>query len=493
MKKTSTAQAALVLCDKHQNEDIDLYCKPCKTPICSKCVRTDHVGHEFETIATWSRKLINNKDEYLKGLRSIFAGKKKHKDRIVRETKCRNENLLKQKLNSLDKRQEVMKQAVAKLIDKQKAECQSYSDKLSIDVQNLERKTEKEETEIKKILDIFERTTTKGLDIIEFYQKLCSRVSDFEVPSFSEQNEQYVYQEGNINSDRLREMIGSVNEISSVPNVFGKTSTFLHKEVRLNTIRPITNDNAWITYEGEKEFALMNRTGKCFQLVNKNTDDHCFFVSKEENIFIHLDFDRKIVLKIDNSGKTSVIMKTAPLRPFQVGEALDGNILVSLIDEFSFIRTAQSNRNVQMVIPGGQVLHTYEFGEDGFTPMLTIPCALTQNYKSNVCMINQYQIHEGKHRGKVIVFHEKGELKFIYKGHSDEFQPFGICCNSLCNLICNNYRDDSVHIIDSEGTFLAYLLTRDVCIADAMSLGLHSDALWVGSGSGRVAVYRYKY
>ena len=233
MKKTSTVQAALVLCDKHQNEDIDLYCKPCKTPICSKCVCTDHVGHEFETIATWNRKLINNKDRYLKDLRSIFARKKKHKDRIVRETKCRNETLLNKKLNNLEKRQEEMQQAVGKLIDQQKAECQSYSDKMSIDVQILERKTEKDETEIKKMLDTFERTTTKGLDIIEFYQKLCSKVSDFEVPSFCEHNDRYVYQEGHINSDRLREMIGSVNEISSVPNVFGRTSTFLHKEVRL--------------------------------------------------------------------------------------------------------------------------------------------------------------------------------------------------------------------------------------------------------------------
>ena len=140
MKKSFTAQAALLLCDKHQNEEMDLYCKRCKQPICSECVRTDHNGHEFETIAKWSRKLINNRDGYLKELRSTFAKQKKRKDRTVRETKCRNGNLLKKKLNSLEKKRAEMHQAVDKLIDQQKAECQSYSDKLFRDVQNLERK-----------------------------------------------------------------------------------------------------------------------------------------------------------------------------------------------------------------------------------------------------------------------------------------------------------------------------------------------------------------
>ena len=134
MKKSITAQAALLLCEKHQNEEMDLYCKPCKTPICSKCVQTDHVGHDFETIAKWSRKLINNRDGYLKDLRSTFAKQKKRKDRTVSETKCRNKNLLKKKLSSLEMRRGEMHQAVDRLIDQQKAQCKSYNDKLSRDV-----------------------------------------------------------------------------------------------------------------------------------------------------------------------------------------------------------------------------------------------------------------------------------------------------------------------------------------------------------------------
>ena len=492
MKKSFTAQAALLFCDKHQNEEMDLYCKPCKKPICSKCVQTDHVGHDFETIAKWSRKLINNRVGFLNDLRSTFARKKKCNDRTVSETKCRNKNLLRKKLSSLEKKREEMHQAVDKLIDQQKKECKTNSENLSGDVQNLEKKMKEEEDAIMNMLDIFEKTTTKGLDIIEYYEKLCSRVNNMEMPIFCEHNDRQVYYEGDINDDQLKEIIGVVEESSSVPHIEDEVSHFSHKSVAVCNIRAISNDKAWVTYKDEKEFALMNTKGKCIQSVKNNTGRHSFFVTNDKS-FIHFDYNKQLLLKIDLSGKTTKIKDTKPLYPLFVGEALDGNILVTLVDEDSLTRNAQSQRKVQMVMPGGKLLHTYEFGEDGSTPVLTKPCRPIQNYNSNVCVLNGYEVGADIYREKLVVFHEDGEFKFMYEGHGGEFNPQDICCDSLCNVICTNYRDNSVHIIDSDGTFLAYLLTSDTCLADPISLGLHSDALWVGSHSGEVAVYRYKY
>ena len=290
-------------------------------------------------------------------------------------------------------------------------------------------------------------------------------------------------------------MIGSVNKTTSVPNLVANSPSFTHKDAYVHTIRPISNDKAWITYEGEKEFTLMHENGKCSLSLKKDCRAHSFVVMKD-NRFVHIDFHKQIIFKIDRSGETSIIAKTGQLHPFQVGEALDGNILVSLVDEFSFMRTRESQRRVQMMTPGGQVLHTYEFGEDGSTPAFTCPLKPIQNYNSNVCILDEYQTQrESKtiHRGKVFVFYEDGKLKFTYNGHGAEFHPYDICCDSLCNIICGNDFDKTVHILDSEGTFRAYLFTKDTCIAAPASLGLHSNALWVGSQNGEVAVYRYKY
>ena len=174
-------------------------------------------------------------------------------------------------MSRLEKKREEMHQVVDKLIDQQKTECQSNSDRLSRGVQNLEKKIREEEDEIMKMLNIFKKTTTKGLDIIEYYEKLCSRVNDMEVPTFSEHNDRQVYHEGDINNDRLKEMIGMVNEISLIPCAVGKQSPFQHKDMRVYTIRPVSYDKAWISYEGELNHNLMNRSGKCMESINKIT------------------------------------------------------------------------------------------------------------------------------------------------------------------------------------------------------------------------------
>ena len=494
MEKTFTAQAAVLHCHKHQNEEIDLYCKQCREPICSECARTDHLGHDIETIASWSRKLINNRDGFLSDVRSTFASQKKRKDRIVRETKCRNATLLKKKLKSLEKKRDEMHKTVDKLIDQQKTECKLYSDKLSKDVKHLEKTFKKEEGEIVKMLDTFEKTTTKGLDIIEYYDKLCSRVNLMEIQRFSEYYDRQVYQKGAVDSDQLKQMIGSVKETTSAPKLTENSPAFTYKNGRVHTIRPISSDKAWITYMDENEFALLHESGNCIRSAKKYSQGHSSVMTKNKS-FVHVDFDKQIVLKIDRSGETSIIAKTAPLHPFQVGEALDGNILVILVDEVSGTRNPQSQRKVQMLTLGGQTLHTYEFGEDGSTPVITGPFKPTQNYNSNVCILDEYQT-QGRtksDRGKVFVFYEDGDLKFTYNGHGADFRPFDLCCDAFCNIICGNWFDDTVHIIDSEGTFLAFLLKWGTCIADPRSLGLHSDALWVGSKNGEVAVYRYNY
>ena len=145
-----------------------------------------------------------------------------------------------------------------------------------------------------------------------------------------------------------------------------------------------------------------------------------------------------------------------------------------------------------MVTPEGEVLHTYEFGEDGSTPLFTKPIRPMQNYNSNVCVINQYQADD-KPAGTVCVFYEDGTLKFIYKGKGTGFNPIDISCDSVCNIACISYFDETIDIINSDGMFLKHLLSGIHSVSYPYSLGLHKGVLWVGSENGDVKIYRYEY
>ena len=83
--------------------------------------------------------------------------------------------------------------------------------------------------------------------------------------------------------------------------------------------------------------------------------------------FISAYFNELCVVSIDHSGRTKRVFDTSPLHPLDVGPALNGNILVTLVDELSHTRTADSQRKVQMITSKGEPMHTYEFGEDGTT------------------------------------------------------------------------------------------------------------------------------
>ena len=284
-----------------------------------------------------------------------------------------------------------------------------------------------------------------------------------------------------------------VQDVKMASESMEQLSSFRYKEKPIACIRSVSEDKAWITYGFDEEITLMTIRGHPYDSVPKQTTNTVFDVL-DDKYFINVDPQKQVVLRIDHSGKMTNIMDTTPLFSSFVGNALSGNILITLVDDMTYTRTTNSQRKAVMLTPGGKVINTYEFGDDGTTPVFTAPTRLTQNNNSNVCVCNQYEVDTNKIRGNVCVFYEDGGLKFVYSGHEADFNPRDICCDPLCNIICVNTLTNyySVHVIDSEGTFLKYLFTKDTCIPRPRSIALYRDVLWVGSATGEVRVYHYK-
>ena len=487
------AQAAMLYCEKHPSEEEDIYCRRCKIPACTTCLREDHSDHEFDTIAKLSRKLTNNRDTFMKDLTAKYERKEKPKSRKIREVKCRNTNVRSNNVNALEKRREQLHSIVDELIDKQVNKCQTHNDQFGNDVDRLERKHNESDGKIKRMLTTFENTTMVGLDIIEYYEKLSSLVEEEEAALDVEKHcDRLVYREGEVDQGGLQRMVGEVEEAERIPGSPEQVSAFRYKESAVCDIRPVSHDDAWITFPDGK-FTLLKNDGHLQDSVPIPTGNISFFVT-DDNSFISADYHKQVVVRIDHAGRTTNIMTTSPLRPLSVGPALNGNILVTLVDEVSDTRTAESQCQVQMVTSAGEVLHTYEFGEDGSSPAFTRPICPTQNYNSNVCVINILEIAPKKYIGSECVFHEDGGMKFVYSSNGKEFYPQDICCDSLCNIICTSNKPNnfSVHIINSEGTFMKHLFTNDTCLPRPSTVALYKDVLWVGSRTGDVRVYRYK-
>ena len=101
------AKVALHLCITHSDEEMDLYCKTCKKPICYECMKSDHLGHDFDTIAKLFWKIKNSRAELI----CIFEGKitpKRNHNRRHLHVKSMNKSLFDMNLENIyNKRMEV--------------------------------------------------------------------------------------------------------------------------------------------------------------------------------------------------------------------------------------------------------------------------------------------------------------------------------------------------------------------------------------------------
>ena len=489
-KMADQAQVALLLCDKHEEEEMDIYCKTCKRPTCTECLSTDHQGHELDTIPKLYRKIKNKRMDLIRNMEAKVSSVRTKNRRHIRNVKCRNEMLLKQNVGNAEKKRAELHRTVDDIIDFHIHYMTEHSQNLGEEIDREVDKLQEDESELMKMLETFEKTTMVGLDLIEYYEKLNGKADTLRTLDISHYGSKQVYQEGEMDRDSLDKMIGQVSKISTSANTVEMISSFQHKEKEISTICSLSDKEAWLTVP-DSTFNHFNRNGYHIKSVKNEASGLSFIL--HAGGFLVCNRKQNNILKINMSGKSSVWMDALPLEAWDIGEALNGNILISLYDKYSGTRSEQSQMIVRMVTPSGDVLHSYECGEDGITPVLTRPGRVTQNYNSDVCVMNQYEIAKGKARGNIYVFYEDGGFRFVYSGHGGEFNPFDICCDALCNIICVNGFDNTIHVVSSEGSFLKYLFTRDTCVPKPRSLALHRGVLWVGSREGEVRVYRYKH
>ena len=80
-------------------------------------------------------------------------------------------------------------------------------------------------------------------------------------------------------------------------------------------------------------------------------------------------------------------------------------------------------------------------------PLLVCSTYLKENGNSDICVSDA---------GSVVVTDAGGMLRFRYLGASRRninFEPYGLCCDSVCNIIIVDMKNDRIHVIDKDCGF----------------------------------------
>ncbi|XP_078320650.1 uncharacterized protein LOC111102733 [Crassostrea virginica] len=120
-----------------------------------------------------------------------------------------------------------------------------------------------------------------------------------------------------------------------------------------------------------------------------------------------------------------------------------------------------------------------------------IPYYVTENNNGDV-LVSDFD------RGVIVVMSGVGVHRFSYTGppSGSELWPRGICTDVMSHILVSDSRHPgTVHMLDRDGQFLSYVLTRQTPGMDYIAHGLSYDvtthAVWVGSLNNTMSGCRY--
>ena len=383
------AQVALQMCFEHPDEEPDLYCKTCKRSICNECMKSEHLGHDFDTIAKYFRKITNKRKDIILEIEREINRKHKLNRRCLREIKRRNKNVLKMNLENIEAKRKEIREVHKKNTEHEAVDniLKEYMDSLKVHNKEVAGRI-KEEKEIFRRdqanlilkLEMFKSTAMVGLDFIEYYEELKSKSDNVMAIDVTKHFNRKLYEEGDLTSNVPQTMAGKIKELGTRVLETEQTSSFRHGEAIVHTVCPIKSYMAWITLAlaHVQEFTLLRSNGHHIKSVPNYTGTHSFVLC--DNDILVCNVAENNIMKIDLSGEKTIWMDVSPFIARFIGNALNGNVLVALHDKESVFRTCKSQTRVQMMSPSGIVVYQYEHDEDGITPVFTWPTRMTQNY-----------------------------------------------------------------------------------------------------------------
>jgi hypothetical protein len=292
---------------------------------------------------------------------------------------------------------------------------------------------------------------------------------------------------GKMDHAKLRTMYGSLMDPELI-----KVTKLAHFKNFSNTIVSIhtsTEELAWV-HGWDSSAYLLNTNGVTKSTLETKNVSNDFIVTTDGS-HIFTDFEDDEIKILDENGVVSTIVSTKPLTPIGIGKALGGDLLVALVDDYSFKLNTSSKRLVKMISTEGEEKRSYEFERNSTTKLFTKPHRVFHNYNNDICVIDQ----TGQSSGILRVLAIDGAVKFDYRGDyvKKRFDPRGLVCDVYCNIIVTDCLHSFIHMLSPCGEFIRYLVTKQEAFDSPYSVDLHKSSLWVGGKNGSISIYRYVF
>jgi hypothetical protein len=228
------------------------------------------------------------------------------------------------------------------------------------------------------------------------------------------------------------------------------------------------------------ELYILNEEGKCMDTIQTTTglDMPSGLAVMDDGTILYSDYSHKRI-RIVKSDKSQQTLFNAEGKPNGICCTRSGDIIVCLQDCSEF--KGKVVRYDHSGILKQEFVHQY----------LKSPTAVCENINYDICITEESM-------RKVIVVDKEMDVRFMYDGNAKsselgKFTPRDICSDSLGNILVADFSNRAIHMLDEDGRFIQYLLTKEDELSYPHGLCLDSeDRLWVAERfSKKIKVFQY--
>nr|XP_022341563.1 uncharacterized protein LOC111135625 [Crassostrea virginica] len=499
-------------CKLHPTRNVDIFCRECKIPICSKCsTMKEHRGHDFDDLEEiYTEKYALQQGEFSKiqkyflpttqGLKSDIEADvtkiQKLMESIRTSMKAETEslkNLVDEVSSENIKHTYIMEKTLLKMLKSQETTYDDYiaylgkmSDEfqqhLSLENQkNLFSETLKIKTipeTTKPVPPVFTVGQFSKHDVV----KLLGRVI---VPNAEPKKRKIQPMETfTTHMKSTEKQLGQSKEKSDMKQTLSLSSSATKvREYRVPGVNSVyhvsldKSDRLWVS-DLSGNLVQTDLQGKQLQKIQTSGRYEGYHTATQDGDLIYTDRDKKVIYRITPEKKITEFIEKGDWKPLSVySSRINGDILVGMIkdNEAKVTRYNKVGKEIQNIQRDNQGQGLY-----------SEPHYITENINGDICTSDW-------NKKAVVVVNKSGQHRFSYTGRGSVFGPFGICTDVLGHILVCDDASNTVHLLDQDGGFLSVILSsqqgikypRGVCVDD-------ENNLYVGKyDTNTVSVYKY--
>ncbi|XP_061192129.1 E3 ubiquitin-protein ligase TRIM71-like [Saccostrea echinata] len=471
---------SIIVCEKHIGEICKLFCKICCEPVCSVCSQTKHNGHSFSSI-----------DDHLSSQGTLLNVELKKLDMEFKSTYMKLASNNEQRFSEVPAKYSAIREAVEQAGKTLHTKVQETVKKLKMQIEAMEMEhldcIRDNKMKIDKVLEDIEETKSDIFKKMTDNKKLamyhvktypfenCPDLMDRTLPVFKQSESEF----------NCFEFLGTLTTSKRATISRPQDETFdrkddhkMNKSVELlesaRQVQKIATVYGYIfdisytikehilvcgTYRIKKSFTIraLDFGGKEIMSIPVQNQPNYISEAKDETIF-YTSESKRGVHRIKN-GTIETIALDNSWKPRGVACRSSGDVIVAEHNEMKRLGRLSiytSDGEKKQVLGIGCSEHD-----------LVNPSYVCENANSDICTSDS-----GKQM--VVVFLSAGDLKFMYKGKSDEkeftsFTPRGLATDCMANILIADYLSHTIHVIDSEGCILRKIV-EDINFPTALSV-----------------------